>query len=177
MGLEVQNEVIRSEIEKVEEKQKGIIDSLILFAGLIAILDSHSYHICYIYLKYFCVNIIVVFKKIIFPCFQLADVDDSLLFFYLFNNIHLMVLDDVGPYLSLKIEDFSTTPSQELKRYWSDKSFGELTEKFNEHKSNQLFREIIEKKKLPFDELLSACEELVKIERSKTEKIDRILRS
>lgn len=166
MGLEAQNEVICSQTEKVEEMQKGI-DLLILFAGLIA-MDSHSYHICYIYLKYFCVKLSSYFF-INFPYFQLADVDDFLLFFYLFNNIHLMVLDDVGPYLSLKIEDFSTTPSQELKRYWSDKSFGELTEKFNEHKSNQLFREIIEKKKLSFDELLSACEDLVKIARSKTE--------
>lgn len=80
-----------------------------------------------------------------------------------------MVRDDAGPYLSLKIEDFSSTPSQELKSYWSDKSLGQLTEKLNEHKANQQLREVFEREKMPFDKLLAACEGLVEWARIRTE--------
>lgn len=90
--------------------------------------------------------------------------------FYIYNNFRQLVRDDVGPYLSLKINEFSTTPSQELQRYWSDKSLDELTEKLNEYKSSPLFREVLDKKKLLFDKLLSACQALVKWARSNAER-------
>lgn len=72
-----------------------------------------------------------------------------------------MVQEEVGPYLSLKVGDFNSTPSQELQRYWSDKSLDELTEKLKEHKSNQGLKKILERRKIALDSLLSVCEAML----------------
>jgi len=64
------------------------------------------------------------------------------------------------------VEDFSTTPSQELQRYWSGKTLGQLTKKLKEHESNQRLRDILERKGMPMDDLLYACEGLLDGERT-----------
>lgn len=77
-----------------------------------------------------------------------------------------MIQDEVGPYLSLEVKDFNSTPSQELQRYWSDKSLDELTKKLKEHESNPLLREVLEKKGMVLEELLFASEGLLKGEKT-----------
>ena len=77
-----------------------------------------------------------------------------------------MIRDEIGPYLSLEVKDFNSTPSQELRRYWSDKSLDELTQKLKDHESNHLLREVLERKDMVLEELLSASEGLLEGEKS-----------
>jgi len=90
---------------------------------------------------------------------------DVRVFYYFVDKFRQLVRDEVGPYLSLKVEDFNTTPSQALQLYWSDKSLGQLTKKLKEHESNQRLRDILERKGMPMEELLCACEGMLEGER------------
>lgn len=106
-----------------------------------------------------------IFFFFFFHHFYLPD-DDIRMFYYVFDKFHQMIRDEIGPYLSLEVKDFNSTPSQELRRYWSDKSLDELTQKLKDHESNHLLREVLERKDMVLEELLSASEGLLEGEKS-----------
>lgn len=91
---------------------------------------------------------------------------DLRVLYYFVDQFFQLVQNEVGPYLSLKVEDFNPTPSPELHLYWSSKSLSQLTKKLKEHESNQRLKDILERKGMPMDDLLYACEGLVDGERT-----------
>ena len=82
----------------------------------------------------------------------------------LIEKFQLLVREKVSAYLSLKVEDFSTTPSQELKLYWSNKSWDELAMKLKEHESNQRLKKMLESENISLDQMLTCCKGLSRME-------------
>ena len=87
----------------------------------------------------------------------------------LIEKFQLLVRDKVSAYLSLKVEDFCTTPSQELELYWSNKSWDELALKLKVHESNQQLKKMLERENISLDEVLSCCKGFSMIEREGVE--------
>lgn len=84
---------------------------------------------------------------------------------YAFYLFHEMLIAECGPYLFVSANDFLSTSSRKLQRYWSDKSFGELVVKLKEQEYNQVLRDVLGNKGISLDALLSVCDVISKSQR------------